>query len=387
MKTDPYFFNKQPADACGLYVHIPFCLKKCHYCDFVITTKRDPLTRKTFFDALSSEINNVLQKYGRLRFNTIYFGGGTPSALNPQEFEELCDLLKRNFDFEKNIEFTVEVNPGDVDEAKIKAYCQAGVNRVSLGVQALQEKLLKDMNRPHGVTEIYETIALLRNFGIRNVSTDIILNLPDQTLHDVEHTLERLLEMNPDQVSVYDLDVHENTAYGRRRREGQLNLSSSDDHAAMAKLVQGKLESAGMIHYELTNFAKIGFESKHNLIYWHNQPYLGLGPGAFSYLRGVRYQMAGSVAKYFQKSESNLWQPETEDHLTPEEIEKETFLTGIRLKAGIDLRRLDLLRVRMENAAANYLEEGLLEKDGFRLKFTDKGKPMAEWMLQRFACV
>lgn len=377
----------QPTGDCGLYVHIPFCLKKCHYCDFVITTQRAPEDRSRFLEALKLEINFSKQKYGRLKFSTAYLGGGTPSSLESAEFESVCAMLHDAFDFKKDFEFTVEVNPGDINQEKMNAYCRAEVNRVSLGVQSFQERLLRDMNRPHAAKEIEQTVQMLRQSGLANISMDIIVHLPDQTIDDVKETLKDILKLNPNQVSVYDLDVHEKTAYGMRRREGRLNLPSEDEHALMSKTVIHTLETAGFVHYELSNFAKPGFESKHNLIYWNNQRYLGLGPGAFSYLDGIRYQFAGSVESYLRKSFAEDWKNETEDRLSPEEIEKETLLTGIRLKEGIDLRRLPLYGQAFENVSQLWIEEGLLEKDEFRLKFTPMGKPVAEIILQAFAQV
>ncbi len=377
----------QPAPRRGLYVHIPFCLKKCHYCDFVITTKRDSATKTRFFSAFEAELKHSVEKYGRLRFNTLYFGGGTPSALEPDEFNAIYRSLIQAFDFEPGFEFTVEVNPGDVDQAKIEAYRQAGVNRVSLGVQAFQEHLLKDMNRPHGTEEVMRTVEDLRHEGLANISMDMILNLPGQTEANVEETLKRLLDLEPNQISVYDLDVHERTVYGQRRREGCLPLGVEEVHARMAELVSRTLESEGLRQYELSNFARCGYESKHNLIYWDNQPYLGLGPGAFSYMNGVRYQFSDSVEEYFKKTECADWKLKTEDVLTPEEIEKETLLTGIRLREGVDLRRFKILKAQFEETAENFLKEGLLEKDGFRLKFTSRGKLLADLILQRFAQV
>ncbi len=371
----------------GLYVHIPFCLKKCHYCDFVITTQRAPADRAKFLDTLQAEIEHAAQKYGRLKFNTLYLGGGTPSSLEPEEFIAVFMMLQKSFDFEDGFEFTVEVNPGDINDEKIQAYRQAGVNRVSLGVQAFQAHLLKDMNRPHGTHEVVQTVQKLRQAGLTNISMDMIVYLPGQTVKDVAETLQKLLELEPNQISVYDLDVHEKTAYGQRRREGRLHLPSEEEHAQMSEMLIRVLESAGLSHYELSNFAKPGWESRHNLIYWHNQPYLGLGPGAFSYLDGMRYQFANSVESYIRKALAGDWQNETEDLLTPFEVEKENLLTGLRLKEGFDLRRLRISKEAFEKTAEIYIQEGFLEKDGFRLKLTPKGKPVAEIILKNMAQV
>lgn len=376
-----------PQTGLGLYVHIPFCLKKCHYCDFVITTKRDAKTQQRFFDCLRLEIQQATQKYGRLKFGTFYLGGGTPSALTAHAFQKLIEIIFENFDFDFGFEFTVEVNPGDVNKEKIEAYRQSKVNRVSLGVQSFQEKLLQDMNRPHGISEIKNTAEFLHDAGISNLSCDVILNLPGQSMIDMEETIKKVLELKPKQVSVYDLDVHEKTVYGRRQREGILKLADEKQYAEMAEMTAQRLEDAGLLQYELSNFAKPGYESKHNLIYWRNQPYLGLGPGAFSYMNGERYQFAESVESYFKKASSGDWTNHAHDVLTPREVEKETFLTGIRLRDGIDLRRVSLLAPEFEGVARRGLEEGFLEKDGFRLKFTPRGRLVAEVFLRQFAQV
>ncbi len=279
----------------------------------------------------------------------------------------------------------MEVNPGDISAAKIAAYVQAGVNRVSLGVQAFQEHLLKDMNRPHGAEEIQQTVTMLRAGGISNLSMDVILRLPGQTLRDVEETLEKLIELRPNQISVYDLDVHENTVYGMWRRQGRLPLAAEEEHAQMAEYVAQTLGKAGFRHYELSNFAQPGFESRHNLMYWGNQSYLGLGPGAFSYMNGIRYQFAGSVESYLKKTFAENWKNEIEEQLSPENIEKETLLTGIRLEEGVDLVRFSLIRSTLEKTLESLIQEKLIARHGTRVKFTSRGKLVADVILASFA--
>ncbi len=369
----------------GLYVHIPFCLKKCHYCDFVITTQRAPTDKRHFLEALRNEAHHAVQKYGRLKFDTLYLGGGTPSALEPDEFDAVLEILRTHFDFQFDFEFTIEINPGDVSSEKLAAYQRAGVNRASLGIQAFQENLLKDMNRPHGVHEVEKTIFQLREVGISNLSLDMILNLPNQTLVDVEATLKKLLQLQPNQISVYDLDVHEKTVYGRRRREGRLHLASEEIHACMTEKTVKMLAGEGFVQYELSNFAKPGFESKHNMIYWNNESYLGLGPGAFSYMDDVRYQFADSVENYLKKIKASDWTHGVEDKLSNEEIEKETLLTGIRLREGFDLNRLQLIREAFEKEVESFMQEKLIERQGSRVKFTAKGKLVADLILAIFA--
>ena len=333
----------------GLYVHVPFCLQKCHYCDFVITTKRSGKDREDFFRAFEKELRQTVSKYGRLNFETLYLGGGTPSALEGGEMERLAALLRSEFDFKLGFEFTCEVNPGDVDAQKLESYRRAGINRISLGVQAFQDPLLKDMGRPHTVKDIDETLQALRSLGFENISFDLIAGLPKQTLGDYKKSLEKLIELGASQLSLYDLDVHEPTVYGMRRRRGQLPVPEEETRAQMYELTCALLPASGYRHYEISTFAKPGYESKHNQLYWRNREYLGLGPGAFSYLNGVRYQFASDMRRYLKKCAEGIWEPDVEDRLSEEEKETETLFTGLRLIEGVDLGQFQIIRKKTED--------------------------------------
>lgn len=371
-----------PAVSRGLYVHIPFCLKKCHYCDFVITTKRSAEDRSLFLSALESEAENAFKKYGRLLFSTFYLGGGTPSALSAPDMEKLIKIILKRFEFQPGFELTCEVNPGDIDLEKMKCYRSLGINRISLGVQAFQDELLVDMGRPHCVEDIFKTHALLKETGFDNISFDLINGLPNQTLAQFEESLKKTGELEASQLSLYDLDVHEKTVYGLRRREGRLPVPNENTRWEMYQLAQAKMTAAGYHHYEISTFAKPGFESRHNQLYWRNQEYLGLGPGAFSYLNGIRYQFAGDVRHYYEKISAEDWGSDTEDILTEEEKEKETLFTGIRLLEGFDLNQLRVTGKEIEarvNAASSL---GLFKINANRLFLTDKGRALAEKSFQ-----
>lgn len=362
----------------GLYVHIPFCLKKCHYCDFVITTKRSPSDRLDFFKALFAEIEAVSKKHGRLKFDTFYLGGGTPSALSSEEMTRLVDFIKERFDFSPGFEFTCEVNPGDIDIKKLESYKKLGINRISLGVQSFQDHLLEDMGRPHKVSDIFTTHKILKETGFENISFDLINGLPKQTLREFRDSLEQLVQMQASQLSLYDLDVHEKTVYGLRRRENRLPVPDEDVRAEMYEAVQSVMTANGYHHYEISTFAKPGFESRHNLLYWHNQEYLGLGPGAFSYLDGVRYQFSGDVRGYLEKSHAGNWTPDSRDELTAEEKEKETLFTGLRLLKGVDLNSFSVITEKLHKKLKTAKPYGLFEIRENRLYLTAKGRALAE---------
>jgi len=376
VSCDAYLYNTRMPR--GLYIHIPFCLKKCHYCDYVITLDRSSGMREQFLTALGNEIRHSASRYGRLRFDTLYLGGGTPSAFTADEMRQVLDAVRRNFDFETGYELTCEVNPGDVDTAKLQCYRQLGVNRISLGVQSLNEKLLQDMGRPHGVREIEEMLAMVRQESFDNVSIDLILRLPEQTMEDWQDSLTRAARFVPGQFSLYDLDVTEGTVYGVRERRGQLIRASEAIHAQMMDFAETFLNAEGYTQYDLNSFARPGFESRHNLIYWHNQEYLGLGPSAFSYLDGTRSQFAPTVSRYLDKCGKADWQPDLSETVSPEKKEIESLLTGLRLRKGFSLTRLAMMRQSVEDKIKPLIADGFLTQEDDKIFFTRKGRFVAE---------
>ncbi len=366
----------------GLYLHIPFCVKKCHYCDFVITTKRGKEFRKKFFEALDWEIRDVAACYGKLKFDTIYWGGGTPSHLSREEAEQLMESLSIYFDLSKFSEFALEVNPGDVDLEKLESYQGIGVNRLSLGAQAFQDSILKDLGRIHSVHEIVDSIRGFQKAGFQNINLDLMLRLPNQSLRDWQDSLKRSVDLGITHISLYDLDLHSKTVFGMREKRGQLPLPPEETHAQMFEFASRFLSESGFRHYELTNFAKPGFESQHNLIYWHNEEYLGLGPGAFSYLNGSRYQFAESVNQYLDKCEHGKSKPEFEEILSPEKMECENLLTGLRLEEGISRSRISKIWPRIEKKVSLLHQQKLLDVKGDTLHLTLKGRMLFETILQ-----
>ncbi len=369
----------------GLYVHIPFCLRKCHYCNFVIAPSGDSKLRADYLRALEAEIAEARRRHGPIVFDTVYLGGGTPSALSTGEMEQVFSLLKRSFAWKSDAEITVEVNPGEVDPEKLAAYRRLGVNRISLGVQSTNDELLKAMNRAHNTEDARRTAQAAREAGFTNISMDLIIRLPNQKVGDVERSISDIVEWGAHQVVVYDLMVHQETHFGIKQKRGELTLPPEEVHERMFEAVERGLAAAGLEHYEVSSFAKPGFESRHNLIYWRNQPYLGLGPGAFSYMEGVRYVYAQTVSRYLEKALRGDWTNDEEDRLTPEEREMETVLTGIRLKPGFDLSRVPLVRAHIESEVPALAARGLVEYDESVLRLTPKGRYLAESVLTQLS--
>jgi len=362
----------------GLYVHIPFCERRCHYCDFISCESPSAEFRERFLNALSQEIRADSEKYGKLFFDTVYLGGGTPSLLSVRELAALWGELRRNFDISADAETTCEWNPGDGEEEKFSALRALGVNRLSLGVQAFQDELLARLGRRHSVDDTLGTLEKIRKAGIDNISFDLMLRIPGQKLTDFRESLERCVALGASQVSLYDLEVHPRTVFALLQEKGELPLPSEEVHAHMYQAADEELVRAGYEHYEISNFARTGFASRHNLIYWHNQEYLGLGPGAFSYLNGTRYQFAHGVESYLEKCEAGKWRNDQEDVLSGAEQETESFVTGLRLHEGVAPQRFPGIDPAIRGRVETLVREGLLERSGGKIRLTAGGQSLAE---------
>lgn len=362
----------------GLYLHIPFCETRCHYCNFVTTAEHSPDLRVQFFRALISEMAKAREVYGRLSFDTLYLGGGTPSCLSIAETEKLVGEIRNSFDLHEGFEFTCEFNPGDGDQGKLDAFRSLGVNRISLGCQAFQDVILQRLGRRHTVQDIVETLGKIRQAGISNISFDLMLRLPGQTVGNFRDSVRQCIDLGASQVSLYDLEIHQETPFGQLQEKEGLDLPTGEEHAAMYGIALEILPQAGYEHYEISNFARPGLASQHNLLYWHNQEYLGLGPGAFSYLNGVRYQFAANLGSYLEKCGRRDWTNDTEDVLSEEEKETETFVTGLRLSEGVCPEDFTNLHPQMKERVQKLCREGLAEQVEEKLRLTARGKFLSE---------
>lgn len=366
----------------GLYVHVPFCAQRCAYCNFVLTTHSSESLKLSYFNGLKKQFDDSLNRYGPLQFNTLYFGGGTPSELNCAQIDTLFDALGSKdgkYVVDENAEITVEMNPADVDEERVAKWMSHGMNRVSLGAQSFNDALLKKINRNHQAKDILESIRVLRQAGIVNISLDLIIKLPDQRLEDVQEACRQSVDLGVQQVVLYDLEVHEKTAFGVLQKKRKLTLPDEDVHLKMYEAAQDILCSKNKYEqYELLSFALLGYESKHNLKYWHNEAYLGLGPGAYSYLEQVRYQYCTSVNRFLTKTDVNDFSRDVEDILTPSEIELETLLTGLRLKEGVEKRHFQTIRPQLDRCMQGLIDGGFIQDREEKLYLTQNGIRVAE---------
>ncbi|MCJ8278903.1 MAG: radical SAM family heme chaperone HemW [Rivularia sp. ALOHA_DT_140] len=324
------------------YIHIPFCRRRCFYCDFPIyvvgNTKRGETSNSIshYVEVLCQEIVTT-QIYSK-PLETIFFGGGTPSLLSTQQLQKILKVLDGKFGIDKCAEISMEIDPGTFDFKHLQGYVNAGVNRISLGVQAFQEKLLQACGRYHSISDIFTAIDLLENTKLSNFSIDLISGLPHQTELLWQESLEQAIKINPMHISIYDLTIEPGTAFGRYYQPGDRPLPTDETTVKMYRMGQEILKTAGYEHYEISNYAKAGYQCLHNRVYWENRPYYGFGMGAASYFQGKRFNRPRKTKEYYAwVNDGSVINCEV---TTPHEILLETLMLGLRLAEGVNLQIL-----------------------------------------------
>jgi len=277
----------------GIYIHIPFCKKKCYYCDFISFAGKEEIF-KSYVEAVVKEIENAnLRKYN---IKTVYIGGGTPSILDSKEIEKILYKIKPNIS--EDVEITIEVNPGTVNEEKLKDYISFGINRISIGLQSTENRLLEQIGRIHSYEEFLKTYNLAKKVGFKNTNVDLMLGLPNQSLEDIKKSLREIISLAPNHISIYSLILEEGTKLEEMIKNNELQMIDEELERKMYWETKKILEEKGYKHYEISNFAKSGFESRHNLDCWHQKEYLGFGVAAHSYIEGIRYSNIEDIPKY-----------------------------------------------------------------------------------------
>lgn len=321
-------------ESTSAYIHIPFCEHICYYCDFnKVFLEGQPVDE--YIEALLTETRLSLEQYPIKKMETVYVGGGTPTSLNAKQLDRLLSGLRELLPY-KNGEFTVEANPGDLSGDKLDVMKNYGVNRLSMGVQTFDDRLLKKIGRKHTAKDVYDTIQLLEDKNFQNVTIDLIYALPGQSLESFRDTVRRALELDLPHYALYSLILENQTMFMNWVRRGKMQLPEQEVEAQMYAETIEAMEKAGRMQYEISNFAKPGFESQHNLVYWNNQNYFGLGAGASGYLGNKRYKNRGPIQHYLKALNNGQLPVLEEESLTQkEQIEEEMFL-GLRKILGVE---------------------------------------------------
>ena len=364
----------------GIYIHIPFCKQKCYYCDFVSFANQEGFQNK-YFQMLKNEINDFFSK-NKYEISTIYIGGGTPSFVNSDFIKDIIEQIpKAHAD-----EITIEVNPGTVTLEKLQLYKKIGINRLSIGLQSTQDRLLKKIGRIHTFEDFLNTYNMAKQVGFENINVDLMIGLPNQTITDIKQSLEAVINLEPKHISVYSLIVEEDTKIANLIANNELRLPDEELERNMYWYVKNYLELNGYNHYEISNFAKKGFESKHNLDCWNQEEYIGFGLAAHSYLNNTRFSNTEDLREYL----NNGWKNKIIQEKQNENSKKyEYMLLGLRKIEGVSVQKFKekfgqnpLFIFR--NELNKLVNEGLLIVENDNIKLTNKGLDLANLVWEEF---
>ena len=372
----------------GLYVHIPFCVRKCEYCDFLSWSAGEE-EREQYVNALLSEIESYRDFVKGYRVSTIFVGGGTPSVLRPKQMERILQKIYEVFELEKRPEITIEVNPGTVDEEKLQCYKANGINRLSMGLQSVKDEKLRLLGRIHTYQEFAESYELARKVGLDNISIDLISSVPGQTLQEWKEELEIAAVQNPEHISVYQLIIEEGTPFYEKYAEHPELLPDEETSREIYLWTGRFLKEAGYEQYEISNYAKPGKESRHNLKYWERGDYLGLGLGAASMVRNIRMSNTKDMKTYLERCDKPKTMREDVQFLEePRQMEEFMFL-GLRKTRGVskkEFRRIFGREMDMvyEKALHKCLENGMLLEHKDRIFLSEEGTLLSNMVLSEF---
>ena len=372
----------------GIYVHIPFCKQKCYYCDFISFANKE-CEQEAYIKALKKEID--IYDFKNYNVTTIYFGGGTPSYLDSKYIVEIMKKLKSKLNNLEDIEITIEVNPGTVTKQKLMDYKKIGINRISIGLQTTNNKLLKQIGRIHTYEEFLKTYELAKEVGFTNINVDLMLGLPNQTIEDLKESLETVIKLDASHISVYSLIVEEGTPISKLLDDGKLKLPDEELERQMYWYVKNTLELNGYKHYEISNFAKENKESRHNMNCWNQEEYIGFGVAAHSYLNNVRYSNTANLKSYIQNIEKAYF----EKNKNIEEVQdikmsqNEFMMLGLRKIDGVDISKFKEKYVQnpiflYKDKLNKLVNEGLIEVTLNNIRLTNKGLDLANLVFEEF---
>lgn len=374
----------------GIYIHIPFCKSKCNYCDFNSFAKKDDCI-DNYINAVKQEIEEYAKNNKDILVKTIYIGGGTPSYIKEKYIEELIETIKQNLEIVSNAEITIEANPGTVNKRKLECYYKIGINRLSIGLQSVNDKLLKLLGRIHDFEDFLETVRLANTVGFSNINADCMIGLPNQNIYDVEETLNVLIDLKLTHISVYSLIVEPNTTLENKINSGELKLPDEEIERYMYWFAKRKLEENGYLHYEISNFARPLYRSKHNLDCWNQKEYKGFGVSASSYENGVRYTNIADINKYIKNIEEKKLKENyiIEEKQDREAMMKEYMLLGLRKITGVNItefrRKFGTTPLYKYNKELTKLvREGLIEANEYSIRVSKKGLDLANLVWEEF---
>ncbi|MBT5868736.1 MAG: radical SAM family heme chaperone HemW [Nitrospinaceae bacterium] len=372
----------------GLYLHIPYCLHKCGYCDFN-SHPENQAEAEVYISALLAEIDHYAVKLKEKKVPTVFFGGGTPTILPPDHLDKILGRVKNRFDLTQNCEISIEANPATVECETLEQIRLSGFNRISIGVQSFDAEELKLLERVHNQEEIHTTVDRARQAGFNNLSLDLMFSLPGQSPEKWKSHLQQAVNKKPDHLSAYGLTIEPATSFFKMQERGLLQLPHEDIQLEMLETTIGFLQSAGYEHYEISNYAKSGYECQHNLNYWNNGEYLGLGAGASSYLNGERFKNINLPSRYIREVQVGGTAVESTERLEPLHAMGETIMLGLRQLKGISIENFEnrfqvSFNTVYGKVLAPLLEERLITLNQNRMALSRKGLFIADSVILKF---
>lgn len=370
----------------GIYIHIPFCKKKCNYCDFY-SIKCDDEIESRYIKSLIKEIKS----YSNMKYivDTIYIGGGTPTVIKPENIEQIIYEIKNTFEVDENSEISSEANPNTLTAENLAIYKKSGINRLSIGIQSLNDEILRKIGRLHNSNEAIMAIKRAKEFGYENINVDVMFNIPSQTIIDIENTITKIIKEDVKHISFYSLKLEKGTPMFLMEKEHKIIMPEENTEREMYYTGRNIMENNQISQYEISNFAKKGFECKHNLKYWNQEEYIGLGPSAHSFLNKERYSNPSDLNLYCSGAEQNIFNRTTQEVLDYNAYEFEYIMLKLRLTHGLDIIKFNQkfninFNVKYSTQIKYLVENKLLIYNEDNIRLTQLGMDISNFVFGKF---
>ncbi len=369
----------------GIYVHIPFCRQKCSYCDFYSVNWNDESENK-YVEAVLNEIKGYKERLnGQYVADSVFFGGGTPTIIKPESLYKIMEALRDLIEVNKNSEISMEANPNTLTFEKLREYREIGINRLSIGVQSLNDDILKKIGRVHDSRQAIESIDRAKSAGFSNINTDVMFNIPGQEVSDIEDTISRLIERNIEHISFYSLKLEKGTPMYALEKNNKIVMPDEEYEREMYYAGRSLMERNNFLQYEISNFSKNGFECRHNLKYWSQDVYIGLGPSAHSFMDGVRYSNPADLKMYCVSGFNRI----VHERMNYEDLMFEYIMLRLRLSEGVDIHEFnsrfstDFIKIYQEQIS-HLGKNNLIELSDGHIKLTEKGMDISNYVFEKF---
>jgi oxygen-independent coproporphyrinogen-3 oxidase len=372
----------------GIYIHIPFCVKKCGYCDFY-SVKWDEISENKYIQSAINEIKSYGELQNKYIVDTIFIGGGTPSIIAAQNLENVITAIKNTFTVEENAEISIEANPNTLNVKKLYAYSSIGINRLSIGIQSLNDDILKNIGRIHNSKEALEAVENAKQCGFTNINADVMFNIPGQTIDDINNTISQLIKKEIRHISFYSLKLEKGTPMYLLEKNKKIVMPEEDDEREMYYSGRNLMEKNNLLQYEISNFTVKGYECRHNLKYWNQEEYIGIGPSAHSFLENMRFNNPSWLTKFIVSGESGTFERNISEVMDEKELIFEYIILRLRLTEG--LRFTDFKNKFSKDFKETYKKQikhllinNLIESDECTIKLTKKGMDLSNYVFRAF---